>query len=164
MNTPVKLLDILRAMDGSHEEMRWYVDRQTGQVVLITDEDKRYAENEDLDAAPQWQRESIQMARVIEADTRGRFVALPTQFDIHQWKILRDFADTAGRHTPVLQDVVHGKGAFRAFKSAVRRLGIEQQWYTFREKQYREKAIAWCRDNNVSFVDEPKGRDEKGIA
>ena len=43
------------------------------------------AEDEALAAqAPDWQREAIAMARLIDADAGTRFVPLPTRFDAHE--------------------------------------------------------------------------------
>jgi hypothetical protein len=37
-----------------------------------------------------------------------------------------------------LLDAIHGAGAFRRFRSAIRRLGIEDDWFRFRQSEFEE--------------------------
>lgn len=83
MKKGVKLSDVIEAMQFQSDLSRNYFDRHTGQVVLISDEDISAAEDREEDEAPEWQRESIELAQALEADTEDRFVALPEQFEIH---------------------------------------------------------------------------------
>jgi hypothetical protein len=50
-----------------------------------------------------------------------------------------------------LNHAMHGKGAFRRFKDTVIDLGIDQDWYAWRDAAYRKLAIEWCEDNNVKY-------------
>lgn len=55
---------------------------------------------------------------------------------------------------------IHGTGAFRNFKDALRRHGIESGWCAFRGETLREIALDWCAENHVlweqaSFQDFP---------
>ena len=44
---------------------------------------------------------------------------------------------------------LRGKGAFRRFKDTVFYLGIREDWFAYRDKQFREIAERWCVDNNL---------------
>ncbi len=33
----------------------------------------------------------------------------------------------------------------------IRELGLEDDWYRFRDEAYKEIAIAWCDDNGIIF-------------
>ena len=46
---------------------------------------------------------------------------------------------------------IKGKGAFRRFKDNIYEFGIEDKWYEYREKAYREIAINWCETNNIKY-------------
>ncbi len=48
-----------------------------------------------------------------------------------------------------LLDAVHGAGAFRMFKSTIRRHHIESAWYKFREQALKQIAIDWCKENGI---------------
>ncbi len=49
-----------------------------------------------------------------------------------------------------LLDAIHGAGAFRNFKAAVRRRGIEDDWYKFRAEALRQIAIDWCEEHDIA--------------
>ena len=62
------------------------------------------------------------------ADRREQpFHKLPTKFDVHEWAIMRDFADSMepARIREDLQFAIHGAGAFRHVKRTLERHHIE---------------------------------------
>ena len=48
-----------------------------------------------------------------------------------------------------LSRAIHGAGAFRNFKDAVPRLGIESAWFAFRTDALRRIAVDWCEENQI---------------
>lgn len=46
---------------------------------------------------------------------------------------------------------IHGAGAFRHFKHNIRRYGIENHWFAFRDAALREIAVPWCKENKVAW-------------
>ena len=48
---------------------------------------------------------------------------------------------------------IHGAGAFRYFKDTVRCLGIQQDWYRFRDEAFRKIARDWLRAHGIPFVE-----------
>ena len=67
--------------------------------------------------------------------------------DIDEYGMMADFAD---RHHPSeLHSAISGRGAFRRFKDAVRRMGLEQEWYQFRDAEYKRVAQEWCEDCGI---------------
>jgi hypothetical protein len=79
---------------------------------------------------PEWQRDSIEQARLVNADDGSRFVALPDRFEINEWEVMRDFALSVEDEavSGALLDAIHGRGAFRFFKDRVRERGMADQW------------------------------------
>ena len=78
---------------------------------------------------------------------------LPTKFDIHEWETMRDFSRGV-ESTQIREDLlhaIHGSAAFRMFKDAIRRHGIESAWFTFRAGALRQIAIEWCEENQVTW-------------
>ena len=51
----------------------------------------------------------------------------------------------------ILYDLISGSGAFRRFKDAVYKYGVEDEWYRYRDNAIKEFAIEWCRQNNIEF-------------
>ena len=150
---PIKLRDVVEAMDLPNQEWHSYVHRDTGEIVTVTDEECRLVEEDDanLDHVPDWQRETLPKAR--EALESDRFLALPDSFEIHEWSIMERFAQSQSDDRPAeeLLDALHGRGAFRMFRSVIRRLGVEDDWYRFRESAFEDIARDWLEDQGIAY-------------
>lgn len=48
-----------------------------------------------------------------------------------------------------LREALCGKSAFRRFKDTVYRLGIRDEWFSYRAKRYRKIAEEWCINNGL---------------
>ena len=148
----VKLSAILDGMETPFDETRALLDRTTGEVFSLSDEEFGAAEDgDDPEDYPEWQRESIERAKVVEADTTGRFLALPGRFDIDEWRMMCDFAFTVedANLTDSLLNAIHGRGAFRYFKDLVHQSGLADRWYAYRNGQYRKLALEWCEAEGI---------------
>ena len=148
----VKLSAILEALEMQGDETHAFLDRQTGDVVVLSDEELRAAEEaDDLSGYPEWQRDSIEQARLVNADDGSRFVALPDRFEVNEWEMMRDFADSVEDDgvAESLHGAIHGRGAFRRFKDLLHEAGLAERWYKFRENQYRQIALDWCEASGV---------------
>ncbi len=89
----VSVRDVVNEMDVPNEEWAVYLNRRTGEFVLVTDEDADAVEREEEgDDLPDWQRESLPKIR--EAMRSSHFVALPSPFDIHEYAIMQRFCSS----------------------------------------------------------------------
>ena len=50
-----------------------------------------------------------------------------------------------------LQRLIYGKGALRRFKDYCVEMNIIQEWYKYRDEQYKEIAIEWCKQNELEY-------------
>ena len=153
MNVVVSLKDVVDAMDLPNGEWTSYLNPKTGDIVTVTDQDRHLIEDEDLDEGdlPEWQRERLRDLRA--ALESGDFLMLPNKFEIHEWAIMERFSTgqaRAGRRDELL-DAIHGAGAFRSFRSAIRRLGIEDDWFPFRQTAFEDIAKDWLEAHNIVF-------------
>jgi hypothetical protein len=142
---------VVEAIELQSDESEVYLDKDTGEIVLVTDEDRRLVEQGRLDEAPEWQREILPKVReVLQSD---RFLRLPDKFEVHDWDIMRRFADGQQdeRVRRELLDAIHGSGAFRMFRSAIGRLGLEDGWYQFHDQALTEIARDWLEEHNLPY-------------
>lgn len=158
MGTTVSTKEVVDALETASDEMSGYVNRTTGQVVSVTQEDLSLAEEGPLPDVPDWQREAVAEAKaILESDD---WLELPSKFDIHEWEMMdrfgRSLATEAGR--TAVADAIHGSGAFRNFKTAIRRLGVESAWIAYRALSLETMAIDWLLQNGL--LPSP-GRDTK---
>ncbi len=151
----VRLADLIDAIE-TRGQVSAYLDRQTGKVFVITEDDEAAAEIDGPDDTPDWQKESADLARQVAEDSGGRFLALPEEFDIDEWRMMEEFASAKGQESVAsrLHDAIHGSGAFRRFKDAIHSLGIADRWHSFRADCYRALAIDWCKENGIEWDDD----------
>jgi len=149
----VSLQDVLDAMELSSDESTSYINVKTGEIEMLTDEEVDLVEDEDLDeeALAEWLRERLPTVReVLDSDD---FLPLPGKFEIHEWKIMERFSisqtNDSVRHE--LLDAIRGAGAFRNFRGAIRRHGIEDNWFTFRRSALEEIAKEWLTAQDLPF-------------
>jgi hypothetical protein len=86
----VKLSDLIEGMDFQSDEQSSFLNLTTGEVVSITDEELRAAENDEpLEDFPEWQHDAIRIAKdIVETD---HYVPLPDRFEIHEYQIMERF-------------------------------------------------------------------------
>ena len=67
------------------------------------------------------------------------YILLPTQYDIHEYRIMQDFAMECPyeQMREKMLASLRGKGAFRRFKDTVFYLGIRDDWFAYRDKRFR---------------------------
>jgi Uncharacterised protein family (UPF0158) len=153
----VKLRDIVEALQMMFDETPSFLSLETGEVHAVTLDlleaaEEADDENEELDG-PAWQEAEWMLAKRITFHP-DQFRQLPTKSDIDEWQIMKDYADSVGNRAigAELQDAIRGAGAFRMFKSVIRRRGIEKDWYNFRDRALEQIARDWCEENGISFV------------
>jgi hypothetical protein len=152
MTAIVSVKDIVDEMDIMSDEISSFLDKRTGELVSLSDEMFSAAEEDsDINEYPEWQRELIIKAKeILESDD---YLQLPSKFDIHEYHIMEEFCrslnDSTIRNT--LLTKIKGSGAFRRFKDAICRYGIENEWFAYREKELKNIAIDWLKENNIAY-------------
>ena len=149
----VRLSDIVDAMDMQFDEMTTSLHRPTGQLVVVTSEAPRVAEDGDDPGDHAWLApEEVEAAREL-AEGSDDHVVLPDRVEMDEYRMMARFVrgvdDADARHD--LERAIRGKGAFRYFKDTVHRLGLADAWYAHRGRGYEEVARAWCEVNGIEF-------------
>lgn len=154
----VHLEKILEALELQFDGYASYLDLDSGEVHTLSEELIGAAEEagEDAISPPEdleieFEDEEWEAARRVAFS--NRLVALPTQFDIDEWAIMRNFAIAQDdqRLRDELLHAIRGAGAFRHFKSTVRGSGAEGAWYAFRDQAFRQIAIDWCGQHDIAW-------------
>ena len=149
---PLNLKTLAEELDDQFEEYSKYYNKTTGEIISVSFEDFRIAEDseegDDFSKYPDWQRESIIEALDVIINDEN-YIELPNQHDINEYDIMEEFCDEIENEE--LLDAIRGRGAFRRFKDKIIDLGVEQDWYDFKEKALMEIAKEWCEENGVVF-------------
>jgi Uncharacterised protein family (UPF0158) len=149
MTSLVRLQDVVDEMESVSDEHHAYLNKQTGELVTIGDEEIRAVEQEhDLaDYAP-WQQEAIQKAsQVLDCDD---YLPLPSKFDIHEYSMMQRFCEDAELSDELLFQI-RGSGAFQRFKHAIHRYKIAEDWYRYRQTALEQIAIDWLNANDIPY-------------
>ncbi|MBM4161154.1 MAG: hypothetical protein FJ217_08645 [Ignavibacteria bacterium] len=153
MTAIVSLRAVVQEMDVHSDQHHAYLNKRTGELVTIGDEEINIVESgENIEDYPEWQREAIRKTQ--ELVNSDEYLPLPSKFDIHEYANMerfcrsRDDRDVRER----LLYYIHGTGAFRLFKDAIRELGIVDDWYLFRQSALEEIAIDWLDANGIQYT------------
>jgi len=155
MAITIKLKDIIDEMEIQSDFHSSYLNKKTGEIVMVTNDHFQVAEDEDdLSDYPEWEQEAIKLAgEVLEPDD---YIELPTKFDIHEYSIMEKFCLSLNDEelSDKMYHSIKGKGAFQRFKDNIYEYGIEEDWFKYRREAFKRIAIDWCEDNNIPYVEE----------
>ena len=132
----VKLSDIIEALEFTDDMTHYFLDKLTGEIVMVSEFGMTGKEQEEAYDA---------------LDEHG-FYRLPEQRELNGYRTMEEFIDTLP--SPVrdrLSSAISGRGAFRRFKDEVRRLGVEKDWYEYKDAAQRQIAIEWCEENGIEY-------------
>jgi hypothetical protein len=153
MSGPVKLKGLIEAMQWQMDEYTTYFHKKSGEFVSISDAEFRAAEAAEnevnfLDVEEDGVKIAIDML-----ENSADYIELPSSYDIHEYEMLKRFclAVENDQAKNILLIAIKGTGAFRRFKEMIRELGMEDDWYRFRDEAYKEIAIDWCKANSIIF-------------
>lgn len=152
MANRVKLDLIVDEMDFQFDGTSSFFNKETKEIVSISDEEFRAAEDEEpIGDFPDWQQQNIKIAEEILFG--NSWTSLPSKFDIHEYNIMEKFCLSLKNNN--LSDIMYysikGNGAFRKFKDNIRKYNIEEDWYKYRDKALRAIAIEWCEGNGIEY-------------
>lgn len=152
MTVKVKLNDLVEGMDFQTDESASFLNKDTGDIVTVTDEEFRAAEeDEPTNETPDWMQEAVKIAN--EVLTSDAYPELPSKFDIQEHRIMERFS--LAQRDDLLRDELYngikGRGAFRRFKELIHRHGIADEWSRYRGEALRQVAIDWCEEHGIDY-------------
>jgi len=128
----VDLEELRFAMEDAAYEHRYFLDTETGDVILASemfDDEEAQRQLAEIDAAEP-----------------GRYLQVPRADSREGYDDMQDFIDTiSGEHLQELLNVaIQGRGAFRRFKDVLARHPAEQQrWFDFQGARLDARAREW---------------------
>lgn len=155
MNIQVSLKDIIEEMEVQFEESRSLLNIKTGEIMIVTSEDLRAAEDEEpFDHLPEWEQED-RMTAIDVVENFENYIELPTKNEVNEYEIMENFSLKVmdQRMQESLLMAIKGKGAFRRFKDKIIDFEIEDQWYSYRDECFKQIAIEWCQENKINFIE-----------
>jgi hypothetical protein len=161
MQNAISLSAVVEALEIASDDMSSYVNKKTGEVVMLGHEEMGFAEEDADGDMPDWQRELVAKAK--EVLRSADWLALPDKFEIHEWEIMDRFGQSlaGAAERREIGDAIRGNGAFRMFKSTIRRLGMEDAWFAFKQRTLEEMARDWLNQHGLPIEEAPPDKRVK---
>ena len=170
----VNLVELTDAFDNGCDEITYFLDTETGEIVLVTSDDNQHLEAiyEAMDGGeneprlsfeealqqrniPGWQHEMVRTADKVEEGFGTRFFRVPRAEFRDGYRDMEDFIDELPnvRLQERLLDAIRGRGPFRRFKDVLLDYPTEREhWFAFQSARIRERAIAWLADEGIEPI------------
>ena len=133
-----------------------YYNKKTGEIEMFMEEDVGLIDynDEEIENLDDERKEIYKKLEKIHYENDDKnYVSLPTQHDVHEWSIMKDYCSTV--QAPELQrkllDAIHGTGAFRMFKNITYHNNMQDEWDKFRDNAIKEIIRDWCDDNKIEY-------------
>ena len=130
-----KLSEVIYALEFTNDEIEYYYNPDNREIFMSNIGEFENLNEDELD------------------ELFEKSIMLPTRYDINEYEMMEDFAETIKdtRLQNQLYISLNGSGAFRRFKDTCINYDMIDDWYKFRDERYKEVAINWCKDNNIEF-------------
>jgi Uncharacterised protein family (UPF0158) len=170
----VDLAALEEAFDNTSSELHYYLDLQTGEVVLVADEIRRELEGiyEELNDAgdqefkhlaamlnqsrlPDWQKEAVLEAHRVEEGFGERYRELPLVETHDAYEDMEDFIETLKDESlqERLWQAIRGRGAFRYFKDVLADYPqARERWFKFKDECVHQRVLEWLADEGIEPV------------
>lgn len=162
----VSYSDLEGAFTSGSDELQYWLDKQTGEVILISEDMEDWAtDDDDTDEVPEWAREGVEQARRVlraigeletaeETEDSERYVSIPT-IDSHEgYRTMEEFVETV--KNPRLQgslvQALRGGKPFRRFKAALLEYPAQrEEWFAFENQRVRETIKEWAEAEGIEL-------------
>jgi Uncharacterised protein family (UPF0158) len=169
----IDLGELAYAFEHGSWEISYYLDTESGEVLLVGEESRRmldhiyetYGDQErhvDLDAVlgrrelVEWVKDDLKTAHRIDSGFGSRYLQVPESDSLEGYADMKGFIETVENHAfaDKLWSAIQGKGAFRRFKDALAaQPGEEQRWLAFKAEQVRLRIAGWLVSNDIEVED-----------
>ena len=155
MAEKVELKKLVEGMEIQTDESASFLNKDSGEVVTVTDEEFRAAEEEEpAEDMPDWMEEAVAIAK--DVLTSDSYLGLPSKHDVHEYQIMERFCRSQ-REDEIREKLyrgIEGRGAFRRFKDLIHEHDIAEDWYRYRYRDEALKEIAtdWCEAHGVEYI------------
>jgi len=150
---PVSLKELVGEWDLTSEMATLYLNKQTGELYMVRDDDMMGFGDEDSDEEDDlhdWEREEREKRREIE-DSKD-WIAVPTRDTHEAYRTMERFClEQDGKLVELMKTAISGKGAFRRFKDVIHRHGLEKAWYAYQEARMTEEIKGWLELSGIAY-------------
>lgn len=169
----IDLADLEMAFEMNFPNTDHYLDLETGELVLVTEDIRWQLEQilEDLEATeeesaslaalleqsdlPEMERVALLAAYQGEIWEGDRFLPVPQLESYEAYRHMEDFIGTVqdDRLRSRLWGAIQGRGAFRRFKDTLAGHSRERErWFAFKEERLRQEVLGWLASEGIEPI------------
>ncbi len=171
----INLSDLAEGFEHHDMEMIYYLDLETSEVLMTTDEGRRLMEriretcrNEETKQIDwpkaiaeydihDWQQEELETLDRIEAGLGNRYIEIPQEESRVGYNDMEDFIATVTN--PYLQarleKAINDRSPFRHFKDALLSYPKERErWFAFQNERREGRIREWLEEEEIELIEE----------
>ena len=144
--------------DVNRIDMDYYLDKETGEVIITSEETFGYAEEDEdklREDLPDWQKEDVKLAQDILFKNPDRYICIPERPPYEGYDLMVKFTEKVEDELlrEKLNIALDGKGAFRRFKNVIADYpDYREKWFKFRDERLNKKVIEWISSIGIEPV------------
>lgn len=139
-------------------EIDFYLDKETGEVIVVAGEILRRVEEGDLSTEdlPGWQKDEVKKAEDILFSNPERYERIPEKPSYEGYELMVEFAESV--KDEILKEklwiALDGKGAFRRFKNVLLNYpDYRERWFKFKRQRLDAEVVEWLESIGISPQD-----------
>lgn len=150
----ITLEDILEVNELDTDEMKSYYHIPEECMVVISKEDIDYVKSgKDINLLEDWKIETALIAKAY-LDNKKDFLNFPSNDDYNEEDIIPRFIESLksdkDNYNKLKKSIEDGVSV-KKFKDELYSVNLVDEWYDFREIEYKKVAQKWCEVNNISY-------------
>jgi hypothetical protein len=168
----IDLNDLETAFESSDAELNYYLDLESGELLMVTDEIsseyerlRESAEESGLDFAqvlaqsklPDWMKEAVLEADRVESGFGVTIIGVESDDSSDAFRDMEEFAESVGnpRLRQQLFRALDGPRPFRRFKDVISAYPSEEErWFAYRDAGLRRRMLAWLASEDIELIEE----------
>ncbi|MDO5291571.1 MAG: UPF0158 family protein [bacterium] len=137
----IRITDVIEALQSDASEFAYFYNTKTGEIIVYCDGMINGTKNPEVE-------------KELECNYE-KYIKLPGRHEFNEYRRMKEFIEILpdDKIKKRLFDAVQGRGAFQRFKDQIYGLGIEQNWYQYREDEYERIAREWCEEKGFELVE-----------
>ncbi len=165
--------EVVFAMENASEMVSYFLDKETGDVIVITDDGRweydnllqevndseegmpDFAEILEESDLQDWQKKEALEIHQVDTEYGTRYIKINPSGSRAGYGDMEDFIPTVREEflRERLWRAIQGKGAFRYFKDVLLdNLQERQRWFTFKDERSRQRAIEWLASQDIEPI------------
>lgn len=151
MSLPVKIKEVLEALIYTEDDCTTYVNKITGELATISDEESNYAHEELDETVPEWiVAGRPRVKQILESED---YLEMPSKYDLHEENMMTSFCDTVEKEDVknYLLKTLKGNHAAENFSQTIDKFDLGKKWIAHRDNSMKEIAIKFLDDHSIAY-------------